>query len=100
MSRSSVCQWEKEGGTRPTFENLVAAAKLMRTSIDYLTGLRDNENTHEVNEKGAHYRNDSIPDSIRELLDAMIALPPAARHDINESIKNLTKLIRRIEEKK
>jgi transcriptional regulator with XRE-family HTH domain len=41
-SRAAIIQWQKPDGTRPTFENLVAAARRMNTSIDYLVGLTDN----------------------------------------------------------
>jgi len=40
-SRAAIAQWEKAGGTKPSFENLVAATRRMGTSIDYLVGLTD-----------------------------------------------------------
>lgn len=44
LSREAVAQWESRDpgkNTRPSFENLVEAARLLDTSIDYLVGLRD-----------------------------------------------------------
>ena len=40
LSRAAIAQWEKqEGGTKPTYENLVASAQKIGISIDYLVGL-------------------------------------------------------------
>lgn len=45
LSRAAVAQWEtmdpNKRTVRPSFENLVEAAKILDTSIDYLVGLRD-----------------------------------------------------------
>ena len=41
LSRAAVSLWEKPGGNKPTFENLVAIAKRLSASIDYLVGLSD-----------------------------------------------------------
>lgn len=58
-SRSAILQWEKPGGTKPTFWNLVAAVKLMKdrghpVSIDYLVGLTADENDVSSMSKEAH----------------------------------------------
>ena len=42
ISRVAVAQWEKPNSpTRPTVDNLAAAAKRMGASVDYLMGLSD-----------------------------------------------------------
>lgn len=41
LSRAAIAQWEKADGTRPNFENLVAAARRLGVSIDYLAGLSE-----------------------------------------------------------
>ena len=89
-SRAAIAQWEKADGTRPSFDNLVAAAKRMRVSIDYLTGLTDNPamtTAFYASEKLAEYR--TLSAEAYALARQWDRLPPAAQRAIRELLDTM-----------
>lgn len=93
LSRAAVSMWEKQGGVRPSFENLVAAARKMNVSVDYLVGLIDQKHRIEPT---------ADPLSIENLTDCLTIfreMLPFPEFDISprkqaEIIKKMMSLIR------
>jgi transcriptional regulator with XRE-family HTH domain len=95
LSRAAIAQWEDHEGTKPNFENLVAAAERLGTSIDYLAGLSDKPEI----ELHAGMPAESS-DEYRQLSKAALVfarqwqnLPPVARTAIEDLIRALQKII-------
>lgn len=87
MNGASIAQWEKPDGTRPTFENLIAAARRLNTSIDYLTGLTDRPD--EVREESAHY---GISDESLNIARRWAQLPMPARDAVRNLLEAMLKI--------
>lgn len=86
MNGASIAQWEKPDGTRPTFENLIAAARRLNTSIDYLTGLTDLPN--EVREESANY---GFSDESMYIASRWAQLPTPAKDAVRNLIEAILK---------
>ncbi len=88
LSSSAVAQWEQPDGTRPGYENLVAAARRINTSIDYLTGITDR--LYEARETTAQY--DGLPDDALRLARRWGSLPPSAREAVQRLLDVMSKM--------
>lgn len=91
LSRAAIAQWEKPGGARPNFYNLVAAARRIGASIDWLVGLTEVESASYGSEslllrkyKNADPRDKQI---IRQLLDMDPMLKVADDEEVAKHIR-------------
>jgi len=95
LSRAAIAQWEDPTGTKPGFENLVAAATRMGASIDYLVGLSDSPYVEKtrfsrgVGEERGEYR--SLSDNAIRLAKQWQRLSPHAQNTIQDLIDLLNK---------
>lgn len=92
-SRAAIAQWEKQGGTRPSFENLVAAARRMKVSLDYLTGLTDNPsmaNAMMASENQAEYR--TLSAEAYAIARQWDRLPPAVQRTIRDLLDTMKEM--------
>lgn len=90
MNSAAVAQWEKPNGTRPTFENLIAAAKYLNVSIDYLVGITDK--SMEAREESGRY--DLPPEALRiarRWLQLSLPARDAVRHLLDVMSKSTIK---------
>lgn len=93
-SRAAIAQWEKPGGTKPSFENLVAAARKVGVSLDYLTGLSDNPATvFMVAEKPGEYA--ALSTEARRLAHQWERLSPSSKKAIRDLLNSLTGVVQR-----
>lgn len=89
-SRAAIAQWEKPNGTRPTFDNLVATAKRLNVSLDYLVGL---SNRREINgnliaAEGSPRYNDASENAVR-VAKKWQTLPAPTRDAIETLINSM-----------
>lgn len=93
-SRAAIAQWEKPGGTKPSFENLIAATRKIGVSLDYLTGLSDNPATgFMVAEKPGEYN--PLSAEARHLAHQWERLSPSSKKAIRNLLNSLTGVTQR-----
>lgn len=94
VTRSTVSQWEKQNGPKPRFHNLIAVAKRLEISLDYLIGF---SNRREINhrattlnaaEETAAY--DKLSENAIRMAGKWQALPPEARSAIEVLLNSMS----------
>jgi transcriptional regulator with XRE-family HTH domain len=89
-SRAAIAQWEKQNGTRPSFENLIAAARRLGVSIDYLTGLTNSPPPYgglHASEEVMHYR--ALSQEAIRLAEQWDRLPPSAQRALQDLLASM-----------
>lgn len=67
LSKGAISHWEN-GKAKPSYDNLLAAARLMGASLDYLCGISSSQGTTGLSRAALELakRFDSIPESAQE----------------------------------
>lgn len=81
-SREAVSQWEKDGGTKPSRDNLIAFSVLTGAPLDWLTSDKSNLDW-DPSQSAGHQR--EILGAAQALVDHMVEIWPA---DIPQSVIN------------
>jgi transcriptional regulator with XRE-family HTH domain len=86
VTKQTVSLWEKPGGNKPSFENLVFLSKKLRVSIDYLVGLTDKKDS---TTSSPPIQAENLADVIRifeEMIPVDIRIPPLEKSRIIEGM--------------
>lgn len=89
-SRAAIAQWEKENGTRPSFENLISAARRLGVSIDYLTGITNSPvpaGSLQAGEEIMHYR--ALSQEAVRMAEQWDRLPPSAQRALQDLLASM-----------